>query len=713
MKQIYLSSVLMTMCAIASGANVQTDFVQRLAPQAPGCSANERLFKVSESVATITATSAEGATYKVTCDTPDDGEWMPETVYAFNNKGERFALNGNDMVLPAGSYDFMAMFSHKCPTSYTFSDYRGMVILEQIEVNADMTLNFDPSTCVNTLRFESVTPSGETYKIQHVALDDNWEETVIEDSNWDIVDYMFFNSIGTDDWTYSGSFQLSAVIQDTPYGQYNPNFYSEIHVNDVSDRITFSMSTLLGTGDSEPEVGYYFLTAEQKGSQSAVLRNDPAYFFSYTLQSEWTANGANTPDLIAQNGLNVRQYGLMMQPIANNRISAQDRTITVKTNDEKIFTASFCSDGTAMPYSNYVVAPVRTELYIKDNEAWGYDNVGALFMPVGQSEMSLCIYPADCLPIEFLRKSGVSAMPGNENFTAPVADVCETSFATVPALYSVIDLPYSWGAGSELPRATLTYTGRLGERRNSDKQYAKCDASVNGVKVAADLQAFDEWFASNALEQGGQVKLSLVNENCIVDGDVVANVAEVVLNMDQTDFFAPTLTMLQFRNEQGQITSSFNAGKICLAAADINNVAGNEDNWYQNSYTLDAPASVTAEYAISGSEQFEAFELDEQPASFVTGALGSVYTAVVNPEATGWYDVRITVVDAAGNSQQQTLRKAFQCVGGGTTQLDLNQDIHLGQATLFNLDGTKANRNSLKGIHIAYDQNHQAKLIMK
>lgn len=153
------------------------------------------------------------------------------------------------------------------------------------------------------------------------------------------------------------------------------------------------------------------------------------------------------------------------------------------------------------------------------------------------------------------------------------------------------------------------------------------------------------------------MKISLTDSNCEINGKTASNRAEVTINLDNADYFPPTLSMLQFRDEKEQITSSFVSGRLSISASDINFDAGQP-----NHYSTDSLSSVVCEYAPTGSGDFKELELTMHTEFYEPQILGENFSASLNSAigAPGWYDLRVTVTDDAGNTQMQTIGMAFE-----------------------------------------------------
>ncbi len=121
--------------------------------------------------------------------------------------------------------------------------------------------------------------------------------------------------------------------------------------------------------------------------------------------------------------------------------------------------------------------------------------------------------------------------------------------------------------------------------------------------------------------------------------------------------------MLIFKNSDGAITDHFATGEegiIEFSAGDFNWV--NEGGYY----TCDE-ADVKLEYAAYGEDNFMPLEVEDIPENFFMPGFGYFYRGsladVTMPTSNGWYDLRFTLTDKAGNEMVQRISPAFKIEG--------------------------------------------------
>ena len=212
----------------------------------------------------------------------------------------------------------------------------------------------------------------------------------------------------------------------------------------------------------------------------------------------------------------------------------------------------------------------------------------------------------------------------------------------------------------------LFYYGRYGEYRECDLYSGWVEVVSEGEKVLeGNIQEFLTWSAKEfALPKpGGRYTFTIENDNALVDGKPGLNRTVINCDASLSDREAPTLTMLNFRNSSDEITDRFTDASDCtleFSAADL----GSQRNDFGNGwYSVASPASVKVEYAAEGSDDFRELEVNEVPELYFEPGFGSFYRVPFKNagmrSSTGWFQLRITVTDEAGNSQQQTIAPAL------------------------------------------------------
>ncbi len=226
---------------------------------------------------------------------------------------------------------------------------------------------------------------------------------------------------------------------------------------------------------------------------------------------------------------------------------------------------------------------------------------------------------------------------------------------------------------NEYPEATIflispqAYIGRYGEVRNCDQWNLHTLVTLNG-EIAFDSTSggyLEDWCIENSLDghEKGIIEATFTNRNVLVDETIPGfNITTMKVDERNEDVCTPTTQMLIFKNTDGEITDRFKKGKegiIEFSAGDFNWHA-TETNWY---YSCEE-ADVKVEYAAYGEENFMPLDIEEIPENYFMPGFGYFYRGsladVTMPTSNGWYDLRFTLTDKAGNEMTQRISPAFK-----------------------------------------------------
>ncbi len=208
------------------------------------------------------------------------------------------------------------------------------------------------------------------------------------------------------------------------------------------------------------------------------------------------------------------------------------------------------------------------------------------------------------------------------------------------------------------------YIGRYGELRQSDQMNLKSEVYLSGEKIfEGSAIILDNWIWEFAFDghEKGELELVYTNNNVRVDDVDGFNITKVKVDERNQDCFAPTTQMLIFKDDKGVITDRFDKaenGVIEFSAGDFNFTTENNSSFYTC-----APLTVKVEYAPYGTTNFAELNVVEVPENYYMPGFGYFYRgslADVNvPSENGWFDLRFTLTDEAGNSMEQRVSPAF------------------------------------------------------
>lgn len=211
------------------------------------------------------------------------------------------------------------------------------------------------------------------------------------------------------------------------------------------------------------------------------------------------------------------------------------------------------------------------------------------------------------------------------------------------------------------------YIGRYGEVRNCDQWCLNIEVKLDGKTVFEnnDGAILEDWCYENSTDghEKGILQATFTNRNVLVDETIPGfNITSIKVDERNDDKCTPTPQMLIFKNTSGAITDRFDKaedGVIEFSAGDFNWVNTGEKFYYTCS-----EADITVECAPYGTGSFTEIDVEEIPENYYMPGFGYFYRGslanVTEPSENGWYDLRFTLTDKAGNEMVQRISPAFR-----------------------------------------------------
>lgn len=230
---------------------------------------------------------------------------------------------------------------------------------------------------------------------------------------------------------------------------------------------------------------------------------------------------------------------------------------------------------------------------------------------------------------------------------------------------------------ARLPIAFPAIKGRYGESRVIDMETLAASLSIGAEKLydGSWNGMVDYMFDVYSEVSAGKVDVVFTDNNITVDGIPGKNVTEFGYDKNSDDVWTPTLQMLHFRDAEGYVNDRFanpSDGVIEFAGGDFIEHF-NDENYY---WYTEEEAEVKVEYAPYGTDDFMPLDVREIPELYFMPGYGHFYRGslcgVDRGSSNGWFDLRISLTDAAGNYQRQTLSPAFkvESLAGVDTVID-------------------------------------------
>ncbi|MBQ0115406.1 MAG: hypothetical protein KBT10_06005 [Bacteroidales bacterium] len=560
--------------------------------------------------------------------------------------------------IPPGTYDFVASFGGMDTVSIVFK--------EQIVVNNDTTIEFNESDS-KLVDIKAYHPNGDPFTIDKYAVDENWNYVLVEKGN--------VNNLTTFDDFVRKADMTDVFRLMTMNGKI-------IKIGGMSDRFFFVDRRAYyneGTTDDCLFVNLFYIDGEDK-----LLENNPNNY-KYTVEEFVSSKvGENRDKWI---------MGALMEPTYNG-YKIQDGTITIENRSEtpaKIWLNIPQSTPGKTNHFNLLVCPM-----VGDNQLrtiYNYDD------GMGNIVFSDTVYTWKHLygPAILAENDEINYINnGNTNpdmyfFMSTLQDgnVRSTIYPGHPKFSFTAsqkggkfgdNTPINLFCQGPIIPIVCSYLGRYGELRESDNDLLTMTLKLNGEPVdctyADRNQYFYEWTIADRVK--GTVDFEFDNQNMVVDGLQGRNLSKIHYDETADDSFAPTMTMLQMRDVNGNVTDRFEKaddGIIMFSCGDFK-FCGNL-NTFQYWYECSRP-QVEAYYAVNGQDDWTILSITEDEDAYRAAGFGHLFNADLNQiDGEGWFDLKFKVSDAAGNYQEQIVSPAFKI---GDTQTGIG-NVKVGNAT--------------------------------
>ena len=639
-------------------------------------------------------------------------DWEPSYIIAYNKnhpidienpeEGQMgyydWENNYATMYLEPGTYDFLAVFQKKDPMSYYWRSYNAFVVKEGVDVSGEITLNFDPNTATNHIAMRSYNPNGDLTRLGRMRYTDmNYNYEILEDSY--ITDVNLKKQIYHEDfgelyslYTNLGMFDIEYNPDCPELGQWKGEEWNgDFYVNDCSDKYMFQQFRIMLTDDET-----YSTVIRAKGGHSQTATND------YTKHSApFEFNYVNSP---ANTGRDECEYPYGMLYFSTYNKVEPGFISGLSSMLNGVHKIHYCPPSTVPEYDamidfgfqfNFVDCCVNDtidfgdgEIYIWQNE---YSTNSQYIFP--QADSNNYVYSANQTCID-------SPVPGEPRYALPGAEGLNFDYSstdlvaggTCPiAINMYCDSPQWWDDPEPvlMPVFYTFYKGQMGEFRSSDNLVTTLELKADDEVVATTAEEMDNWSYGEHYAPA-VLTLSMSNRNFEVDGIEGGNDLMCVVDQAKDDCFAPLLTALQFRQNDGFVTNRFenNAdGTMAIMCGDFNEQINENYNFWFNYDDCD----VIVEYAPNGTDYFQTIVMTKDDSKFYMPGYGAYYStdlaAFTEPSVNGWYDLRITLKDEAGNYQVQTFGPAVRIGNGAPTGIDVVKNSDATEVARYTIEG--------------------------
>lgn len=560
------------------------------------------------------------------------------------------------MKLPRGVYQTVLSMATKTPEANSLGKY---IFKEDVDLRSDTVLIYDGNTATRRIKFEYVNPKGEKLNL--------WDKLSSSQSNYEGANISGFYSL-----RILGHKKANGLALGThylcPYDYPGVTGSDRVRSNDVFVNEVKSGDWMLGTNFKafvlDPEkkerskkdplllgtkIVYFnkldtvyrlnpseyvtYRLPEFKKSLSKAIYDKP-YTGDYRFENIAFGNFSIGGDIISSSREDAPALCGVMDPDLPVLVSFT----THETNSVPFPSASFGS-GIATP--KMLLQNDATVRYLMNDNI--YEGIAYIYYKNGMTGDRLATsHPAlEYCSVDNEPQFGTTA----PCFSMPI-------MTTPPNVKVKYKYPYSF--------SNAQWLGNFGERRTIDL------FEMDYVMLAGTDTIVREWseFESKMTEYGSKdhapavVKTIIDNRNFTVDSLQGHTHVEMSYNEANSDVATPTVQMVQFRNGDGKITNKFdkeNDGTIEICYGDF------EFDFDLTEYDV-RKCNLKLEVAPYGTEDFRELKAVEDAGMFRMPVWGYFSRAGIGSLPTagnGWWDLKISLTDNAGNMQIQTLSPAF------------------------------------------------------
>lgn len=556
--------------------------------------------------------------------------------------------------VPSGVYDVNAQFF--CDDENTMG--YAMLVKENVVVDKDVEILFDSDELTEKIVIKPRLKDGQPV-ILPTYIDGGTLDYTGSNAVFSALNYIFFKE---------GCYNLSKHTSFSDVKFPEDKIESEVvfRSNALSDKYHLVFQYLFVTDGEEFQIS----TTDMVGCKSGIVEN---YNMDYKRYE-------------------VPRYGktpLYSENVQNGRISVSGR---MWYNDLELTSTGYYTEKEQpvvywtqqpMDESINIKAPISV-VNVQKEECYSFEFDGEIYTDLRRADISCLpsLYSYSDSGWEYINQNHSEC--GNYAYQIPLVGNSVPEYPGVPA-YCFFANEVTQSVGNSAPVLSLmnqvigyndwnifyfdpnAYVGRYGEVRNCDLWTQQVEVMLDGKKVFdnADGGYLEDWCIENSTDghEKGVIEATFIDTNVLVDETIPGfNHTTITVDERNEDLCTPTPQMLIFKNTAGAVTDRFDKaedGVIEFSAGDFN-WFGNGD---RHGYTCEE-ADVLVEYAPYGEDSFEPIEVEEIPENYYMPGFGYFYRGslrdVAQKSSNGWFDVRFTLTDKAGNRMVQRVSPAFR-----------------------------------------------------
>jgi len=597
-----------------------------------------------------------GVTYTVNFDM-DNGNFTTFAAQLCNEEKDYMQFVQEDKavfenVVP-GKYYLILNYSNAGKPEFP----RFAVVVKEVNVTDGATITTSPLEADKVIKFRSLMPDGKE-PVLPVTEKKHGEGVGDDDLDWtgatasEVAAYTAVNykRLGTLVMASSNLLYTNTEKTDVMTSL-------DIAVNDCGDNWSFAQTRYI----VDREDNQYFTSLGATGTTVEPVVNKPEYV-------KWEYKFAENP-IQQEFGDDGWPYGVMPVTVINGEVEPGYIT-TAKGLIPKIYMSApvVCSNPEFV--NDYAVCMERTEVNIEKQTDWGVD------IDMRSIESPYVIWDKETKGLKFCVLGAPQygsnlwwnedeikpLVPGNQSFVSQVDNLRQPLGKSAPVAVTTLEIE-DYGDYTNIELEPF-YLGQYGEGRCADSAMSTAFITTpDGKETTVELDDLKKTMRDMS-EEGkfnGPFSIEIANDrNIDIDWIQGKNITTLkYTNPANGDIYGPTATMMQFRNTTGEVSNIFEKaadGKLLLSGGDLS---------YDGTDWSCSPVTLKVEYATENSEDFKEIVMEEVPDGFVMPTFGYLWQgSLKDVEGTafkGWYQLRISMTDADGNSQVQTIYPAF-CV---------------------------------------------------
>lgn len=631
-------------------------------------------------------------------------------VYGQDYEHTEFMWTGTSEVtldLPEGNYTLLIPYTNRSDAG---KPGQALVIKENVGVYEGETtsLTMSPTMATERISFSFVLADGSAPVLPSTT-EEGYYYDEYDYTNANVDEVACYGLYGCDEYgpLYGFSGNLLASIDGAVKDAKN---YFDVAVSPVGDNWHFTQTRYMHTIDGGNN--YYFMHSSVNGLKSAPEVNSTEFV-------EWKPTFATNPCYELYGG--EETWGYKVQNLVNGMVDTMAFVTYIPGEMPHLFMSEPKNNDTELWGSTYAVALERVEYNQMIESEWGdYEDFRSIATPYVVydkdtkspviTECGSCLYGS---PLWWTENSDdPNTYPGNTVFGTPANDTAVAFGESAPLCESLLTYYGDDEEGLTFNMEPI-YTGIYGEGRSADGAMSTAYVTVGDDENMCNMDDLNDTLEELCAEGKltGAFEIELINDLNVKTAGIQGYNRTVVsiANGSASDFVAPTTTMLQFRNADGTVTNQFDKaadGEIAISGGDF---VLKDDKWYDVE-----PADLTVEYAPVDSEEYKEIEMTEVPDNFYMPNFGYYWhgslAKVEGLTDYGWYKLRITLTDAAGNSQKQTIYPAFKVAeNSGVSKIYDNDNTK--PVEYYNLQGIRVENPSAGSIVIRRQGNSASKVV--